>query len=84
MTRWKEWAPDDGLQRLIRMKQLEGYVGFKKTQIYDQIARGRFPQPIRVSRRASAWIECEVVEWLAARAADRSLSRAATRRGVSQ
>ena len=74
MTRWKEWAPDDGLQRLIRMKQLEGYVGFKKTQIYDQIARGAFPpEPVRVSRRASAWIECEVVDWLSARASERKL-----------
>ena len=75
MRAWNEWTTEEGLQRLLRMRQLESYVGLKKTQIYHQISKGDFPRPVRISRRASAWIECEIVSWLSARANERSLNR---------
>jgi prophage regulatory protein len=32
--------------------------------VYRLIAKGEFPKQIKLSERASAWIEHEVLEWL--------------------
>ena len=71
MPHWREWKPQDGLQRMLRLKQVQEVVGFKSTQIYEQISKGKFPPPVKVSDRASAWIEGEILDWLAQRAAQR-------------
>ena len=71
MPEWREWKPEDGLQRMLRLKQVQEVAGFKSTQIYEQISKGKFPPPVKVSDRASAWIEGEILDWLAQRAAQR-------------
>jgi prophage regulatory protein len=72
MPLWRTWQPNDGLKKMLRLKQVEEVVGFKSTQIYQQISQGKFPAPVKVSDRASAWIESEILDWLAHRAARRN------------
>ncbi len=38
-----------------------------RSELYRQIADGRFPRPVRVGLRAVRWHLNEVEEWIAAR-----------------
>lgn len=51
-------------QALLRLKVVEGIVGMSKSWIYEQIARGAFPEPIRLSTKCSRWRAADVTEWL--------------------
>jgi predicted DNA-binding transcriptional regulator AlpA len=46
-------------------------VGLKVSQIYEMMSRGEFPEPVPLSRRAVAWIEAEIDQWIAERIASR-------------
>jgi len=37
----------------------------------NRVRKGEFPQPVLLDARQTAWVESEVVEWVAARIADR-------------
>lgn len=47
----------------IRMKDLPKVVGLSRTEIYRQIAAGRFPAPIKLGTHASAWTPESLQEW---------------------
>lgn len=47
----------------IRMPELEARVGLKKPTIYALVAAGKFPKPVKLGMRASAWVVSEVQEW---------------------
>jgi len=53
--------------RLIRLPTVEAMTGLKRSTIYAYIAKGDFPAPRRVTRRASGWREDEVVSWIESR-----------------
>lgn len=55
------------VRRLLRLQAVEAKAGIKKSQIY---ADPTFPKPIKLSKRASAWIEEEIDQWIAARIVD--------------
>lgn len=52
------------LDGLLTRAVVERLVGLKKSTIYDRIAQGRFPAPIRNGERLSSWREEEVRAWL--------------------
>lgn len=52
--------------RLIRLSETERITGLKKSTIYT-LMRGDFPHPVRLSARAVAWRESEVLDWCASR-----------------
>lgn len=54
-------------ERLIRLQEVEKRTGFKRAWIYEQGRVGRFPRPIKIGARASAWVQSDVDEWIAAR-----------------
>ena len=62
-----EPAPADVLAggRLLRLPEVEGMVGMKKSTIYDRIKAGRFPAPVASGSRISVWREDEVRTWMA-------------------
>ncbi|WP_348945741.1 AlpA family phage regulatory protein [Chitinibacter sp. FCG-7] len=64
-------------QGLIALHQVETTTTIKKTQIYDLMARGLFPKPIKLTPegRRVAWLKSEVLQWVADRVKD---SRSAT------
>jgi len=56
--------------RLVRLPEVEGMTGCKKSTIYQMIAEGRFPRPVRLSARHVAWPESAVLTWVQDRIAE--------------
>lgn len=56
--------------RLIHRDDAQKRVGLGKTSLYERIAAGDFPQPVRLGRRI-AFVEKEIDEWIAQRMAER-------------
>ena len=53
--------------RLIRRDQVLHICGISRSGLYDLIARGLFPEPVRIGRRAVAWRESEIAAWIESR-----------------
>jgi prophage regulatory protein len=49
-------------------------INYSRDHLRRKVKAGEFPKPIPVSERRIAWIEAEIDDWLAARAAERDLS----------
>ena len=56
---------------VLRRKQVEARVGLRRSSLYQRIAEGTFPAPIKLGGRAVGWIEAEITQWLAHRVAER-------------
>jgi len=63
--------------RLIRLPIVEENTGCKKSTIYQMIADGRFPKPVRLSARHVAWSETAVLQWVQDRIAEAQQSHGA-------
>jgi len=60
-------------ETILRLPAVRGRVSLSRTQIYELASRGEFPSPIKLSERASGWLESEIDQWLKRRiAASRS------------
>jgi prophage regulatory protein len=55
----------------MRRPAVEAVTGLSRSAIYDMVAKGRFPRPIPLGRRAVGWLAGEVDDWLKARVAER-------------
>ncbi|MFH1885211.1 MAG: AlpA family transcriptional regulator [Pseudomonadota bacterium] len=55
--------------RLLRRPDVESLTGLGRSAIYQKVAAGDFPPPVRLGLRAVAWREAEVLEWIEARPA---------------
>lgn len=63
-------------KRLYRLPAVQARLGgVSRSFIYDQIARGVFPSPIKLGARAVAWTERDLLAWEATR--ERATPRAA-------
>ena len=58
--------------RLIRMKEVMHISGLSRTALYLSIKRKDFPAPVKLSARAVAWPQDEVVAWVKSRVRSRS------------
>ncbi len=67
----------DSASRLIRLKEVRQLTSLSTSTVYRLIAAGKFPQPVKLSERASAWPEAEVRAWIDARIAERPARAAA-------
>lgn len=45
---------------LVRLNAVIEYTGLARSTIYNFIAEGRFPKPVKLSARIVAWVETEV------------------------
>ena len=52
---------------LIRLPKVEAATGYKRSTIYRLVKEHKFPPPVSLGARASAWIESEVQDWIAKR-----------------
>ena len=59
--------------KFLRIQQFQSLVGLSRSQIYALISRGNFPKQVKVSEKASAWLESEVDSWMTERVASRAL-----------
>lgn len=55
--------------RLLRIGQVCEFTGLRRSSLYRLSAEGRFPKPLKITERASAWSEAAVREWVRARIA---------------
>jgi len=56
---------------ILRRKQVEARVGLRRSTLYQRIAEGTFPAPVRLGgARAVGWVESEISDWLHARVAE--------------
>jgi prophage regulatory protein len=59
------------LQKILPRPEVEQALGIPRSTLYDMIARGQFPRPIKVSRRRVGWVAAEVAAFQAKRIAER-------------
>ena len=58
---------------LLRIKQVQYQTGLARSTIYKLMAQGDFPQPVKITPKASAWVSTEVDDWKLCRMEDRKL-----------
>lgn len=51
----------------MRRKEVEAITGRSRSSIYDGIATGTFPKPVKTGARAVAWPESVIRAWIAER-----------------
>ena len=57
------------LEKHYRRTEVEQITGLSRSAIYDMMDRGEFPRPVRITRKAVAWPESKLAEWLEQRPA---------------
>ncbi len=68
--------PDEQkLERHIRRPAVEKATGLSRSSIYDMMDRGEFPRPVRIGKRAVAWPESAITEWLSSRPSATALAK---------
>jgi prophage regulatory protein len=67
-------------QRILRRAEVEQTTGLPRATIYDKIARGVFPRPIKLGERSVGWLATEITEWQKARVVERDGVAAGGRR----
>ena len=50
--------------RMLRLRGVEECVGFSRSAIYRAMEEDGFPRPVKIGRRAVAWVESEILAWL--------------------
>lgn len=55
--------------KIHRRPSVEDWTGLSRSTLYDMIAKGSFPKPIRLGKRAVGWRESQINEWLTEREA---------------
>lgn len=56
--------------RLVRLPEVEGMTGCKKSTIYELMRAGKFPKSVRLNARMVAWAETAVLQWVQDRIAE--------------
>lgn len=59
------------VQNILRRNEVERVTGLPRSTLYDKIASGEFPKPIRLGARAVGWLEADIADWQKARIAAR-------------
>jgi len=54
----------------LRLPQVIARTGLSRSTIYEYITLGMFPAPIKAGKRASVWLESEVLLWMNRRISD--------------
>ena len=54
-------------QELLRREEVEQRFGVSRSWIYCQMRAGRFPEPVRIGKRAVRWKVVDLDEWAAGR-----------------
>ena len=52
--------------KLIKLHEVKRITSLSRSTIYQAIADGQFPQPLRTGARGVAWVEQEVLDWIVA------------------
>jgi prophage regulatory protein len=53
--------------KILRLPSVQELTGKSRSGIYSDVARGVFPSPVRLGRRAVGWKSQDIEDWLEAR-----------------
>lgn len=56
-------------QQLLRLPRVREATGLARSTIYQLVSENRFPRPIKISERSTAWVASEIQEWVEQRIA---------------
>ena len=59
--------------RVLRKKEVANRVGYSAMHIWRMEREGKFPRRLQLGPNAVGWLECEVDDWISARAAERDM-----------
>jgi prophage regulatory protein len=65
------------IETFLRRDAVERNSGLSRSSLYAKMADGTCPKQFKISGRAAAWLESEIIEWQAKQIARRDLSKAA-------
>jgi prophage regulatory protein len=51
------------IPKIIRRAEIEEQLGLARSTIYQMVADGEFPKPVKLGRRAVGWRAEEVESW---------------------
>lgn len=60
-------VPIQASERIMRLPEVIGRTGLRRSTIYHHIAKGTFPKQISLGPRCIGWLESEVNGWIAQR-----------------
>lgn len=52
---------------ILRRKDVEACTGLSRSAIYQMMAEGKFPRPVRLGLRAVGWHSSSIEAWIASR-----------------
>jgi prophage regulatory protein len=53
--------------RFLRWPEVKNRVGYSRSQVHLLIKQGRFPAPVKLGARASAWLQSSIDQWISGR-----------------
>lgn len=59
------------MTKFSRIDAVQDRYGLSRSTIYEEMAAGRFPKPVKIGPRAVAWVDAELEAWAAKRIAER-------------
>jgi prophage regulatory protein len=62
---------DKSVNTILRQSNICAKTRLSRSSLYEQIAAGAFPPPVKLGARSVGWLESEVDGWIAARVAER-------------
>lgn len=51
-------------ERILRRPEVEHLTGQSRSSIYQKIAEGTFPEPVKLGPRAVGWPESAIQQWI--------------------
>ena len=55
------------MTKVLKAKQVAEEINVSVPQVYKLVSLGRFPKPIKLGERGSAWLVSEIDAWLQSR-----------------
>ncbi len=55
------------IDRLLRRPEVEALTGLARATIYQKMAAGHFPRPVKIGIRAVAWPLSVIADWIESR-----------------
>lgn len=52
---------------ILRRPAVELVTGLGRSAIYDMVAKGLFPKPVRLTAKAVGWLERDIAAWIESR-----------------
>jgi prophage regulatory protein len=52
------------LDKIHRLPSALAITGLCRTALYNELAKGKFPEPVSIGSRAVGWKESDLAEWV--------------------